>query len=235
MRRILSLLLIVAAIAAALVWAGSLDLGPVLITREGEQKMVLRLGSVAAVRTEPGLWWRIPVLDQVLTFDRRLQYFNAQPILIQTADAQPINVDYYVLWRIEDPRVFHESFPGGTSLAVDQIQRVVGADVQELIGQNSLDDVIHGKRSEIMEQMTVQANEALGKYGLHAADVRINRTELPQETNPGLCADADRARAAGPQGARRGRRGRPPDPRRGGPGRARAGRGGRARCRSAAR
>ncbi|NNL64963.1 MAG: protease modulator HflC [Myxococcales bacterium] len=182
MRRIFSLLLIVAAIAAALVWAGSLDLGPVLITKEGQQKMVLRLGSVAAVRTEPGIWWRIPLLDQVKTFDGRLQYFNAKPISIQTEDAQPIDVDYFVLWRIEDPRVFYESFPGGTSLAVDQIQRVVGADVQELIGQHSLDEVIHGKRTEIMEEMTAQANEALGKYGIHAADVRINRTELPQET-----------------------------------------------------
>jgi membrane protease subunit HflC len=181
-RRLLFLALVLTAAAAALVWAGSLGLGPVLITQEGEQKMVLRLGSVAAVRTEPGLWWRIPLLDDVLVFDKRLQYIDAQPLLIQTRDAQPINVDYYVLWRIRDPRTFYESFPEGQDWAVDQIQRVVGADVQELIGQHSLSEVITDKRVEIMKQMVVQGNEALGRYGIEAEDVRINRTELPPDT-----------------------------------------------------
>jgi membrane protease subunit HflC len=183
MRRALSLLLVSLAILAGLLFAGSRGIGPVLITREGEQKMVLRLGSVAAVRTEPGLWWRIPLLDDVLVFDRRLLYHNAEPILIQTEDAQPIKVDYYVLWRIEDPRVFYESFPGrGLDRAVDQIGRVVGADVQELIGQHNLDEVITSERTKIMSQMTEQANEALSRYGISVADVRINRTELPGDT-----------------------------------------------------
>jgi membrane protease subunit HflC len=183
MRRVLSVLLVGLAILAGLLFAGSRGIGPVLITREGEQKMVLRLGSVAAVRTEPGLWWRIPLLDDVLVFERRLLYFNAEPILIQTEDAQPINVDYYVLWRIEDPRRFYESFPArGMERAVDQIGRVVGADVQELIGQHNLDEVITSERTAIMEQMTQQANEALSRYGIGAADVRINRTELPEDT-----------------------------------------------------
>ncbi|MBW2448640.1 MAG: protease modulator HflC, partial [Deltaproteobacteria bacterium] len=182
MRRILYLGLVAAAIFAGLVWAGSLGLGPVLITNEGEQKMVLRLGSVATVRTEPGLWYRIPLLDDVLVFEKRLQYFNARPLLIQTRDAQPINVDYYVLWRISDPLRFYESFPGGTARAVDQIQRVVGADVQELIGQHSLDEVITSKRAEIMGAMTAKANEALTSFGIEAEDVRINRTELPPDT-----------------------------------------------------
>ena len=98
MRRLLSLGLVGLAIIAGLLFAGSRDLGPVLITHEDEQKMVLRLGSVATVRTEPGLWWRIPLLDDVLIFEKRLLYFNADPISIQTEDAQPIIIDYYVLW-----------------------------------------------------------------------------------------------------------------------------------------
>lgn len=182
MRRVLFGVLVLAALSAGLLWAGSFGMGPVLITREGEQKMVLRLGSVAAVRTQPGPWWKIPLLDQVVVYDRRLQYFNAPTLSIQTQDAQPLTVDYYVLWRIEDPRKFYESFPEGVPRAVDQIQRVVGADVQELIGQHDLAEIITSQRVEIMEQMTRQAREALARYGLHAEDVRINRTELPPET-----------------------------------------------------
>ena len=160
MRRMLSMLLVGLAIVAGLLFAGSRGIGPVLITHEDEQKMVLRLGSVAAVRTEPGIWWRIPLLDDVLVFEKRLLYFNADPISIQTEDAQPLNVDYYVLWRISDPQKFYESFPGGINIdrAVDQIRRVVGADVQELIGQHSLDEVITTERSAIMTEMTSQAN-----------------------------------------------------------------------------
>lgn len=184
MRRVLSLLLVVTAIVAGLLFAGSRGIGPVLITHEGEQKMVLRLGSVAAVRTEPGLWWRIPLLDDVLVFEKRLLYFNADPISIQTEDAQPLNVDYYVLWRIADPQKFYESFPGGINVdrAVDQIRQVVSADVQELIGQYSLDEVITTERATLTSRMTAQANEALARYGIAAEDVRINRTELPSET-----------------------------------------------------
>jgi membrane protease subunit HflC len=182
MRRVFFLGLLAAAILAGLLWAGSVDIGPVLITREGEQKMVLRLGSVATVRTEPGLWWRIPLLDDVLIFEKRLQYFNAKPLLIQTRDAQPINVDYYVLWRIADPLVYYQSFRTDTSRAVDQIQRVVGADVQELIGEHNLEEVITSKRAEIMRAMTDQANGALTSFGIEAEDVRINRTELPPDT-----------------------------------------------------
>jgi len=89
-------------------------------------------------------------------------------------------VDYYVLWRIADPQRFYESFPDGVRNAVEQIQRVVGADVQELIGQHSLDEVITSKRTDIMEQMTAQANDSLGSFGIEAKDVRINRTELPE-------------------------------------------------------
>lgn len=183
MRRTISFLIVGLAIVAGLLFAGSRNIGPVLITHEGEQKMVLRLGSVAAVRTEPGLWWRIPLLDDVLVFEKRLLYFNADPILIQTKDAQPINVDYYVLWRIADPRRFYESFPGGNvDRAVDQIGRVVGADVQELIGQYSLDEVITSERTALMKKMTEQAGEALARYGIQPEDVRINRTELPEAT-----------------------------------------------------
>lgn len=184
MRRLLSLALVGLAIVGGLLFAGSRGIGPVLITHEGEQKMVLRLGSVAAVRTEPGLWWRIPLIDDVLVFERRLLYFNADPISIQTEDAQPIIIDYYVLWQIEDPRLFYESFPGGVNVdrAVDQIRQVVGADVQELVGQYKLDEVITTERAALMEKMTSQANEALARYGISAEDVRINRTELPEET-----------------------------------------------------
>ena len=84
MRRVLSLLLVFLAVLAALAWAGSLGIGPMLITREGEQKMVLFFGNPVAVRTEPGAWWRLPLLTEVKVFDARYLPLNTPPAEVPT-------------------------------------------------------------------------------------------------------------------------------------------------------
>jgi membrane protease subunit HflC len=188
MRRAIVLLLVASAIGAALVWAGEIGWGPVVITREGEQKIVLLLGSPVSVQTKPGLSLRVPFASTVLRFDRRFLHFNSQPQQIQTGDAERPVIDHYVVWRIADPLKFFASFPSGMSQAEAQIDRVTRSDLREVIGQKTLAEVVTTEREQVMKAITEKSAASLAEFGIEVRDVRINRTELPPGTEENVYA-----------------------------------------------
>lgn len=174
------LLLVAAAAAAALIKAGEFGIGPVVVTREDEQKLILTLGDPRDEATTPGLTWRIPLLQEVRTFDRRWLHLNSKPRIVQTMDRERIVVDNYVIWRIADPLQFYKSFPMGIEKAELQIDREVGGSVREVIGRHGIPQVLTERRDAIMEEVTKLSAGSLQRFGIEVADVRINRTELPQ-------------------------------------------------------
>ncbi len=182
MRRLLFFGLIALAAFSALVYAGNLGWGPLVITREGEQKLVLVFGNVVSTLTKPGLSLRVPLISDVVTFDQRRLYLNAEPLPIQTRDEERIVVDDYVIWRIADPQAFYVSFPTGLPQAEAQIDRVVRADLREVVGRRTLAEILTTARSEIMESITRQSDGELRPAGIAIDDVRLNRTELPPGT-----------------------------------------------------
>ncbi len=188
MRRYLFGFLVVSAICAALVWAGEVGVGPVVITREGEQKVVLLFGSPVSVQTEPGLSLRVPLLSTVLTFDRRFLYSNSEPQQMQTRDAERPLVDHYVVWRIADPLKFFASFPSGMSQAEAQIDRVTRSDLREVVGTKTLAEVVTTERERVMQEITEKSAASLAEFGIEVRDVRINRTELPPGTEENVYA-----------------------------------------------
>jgi modulator of FtsH protease HflC len=188
MRRIVFGLLVVSAIFAALVWAGEVGVGPVVITREGEQKVVLLFGSPVSVQTEPGLSLRMPFVSNVIAFDRRFLYFNSEPQQMQTRDAERPVVDHYVVWRIADPLKFFASFPSGMSQAEAQIDRVTRSDLREVVGTRTLAEVVTTEREQVMRAITDKSAGSLAEFGIEVRDVRINRTELPGGTEENVYA-----------------------------------------------
>jgi membrane protease subunit HflC len=188
MRRLIFALLVLSAIFAAFVWAGEVGVGPVLITREGEQKIVLLFGSPVSVQTEPGLSLRVPFFSNVLTFDRRFLYFNSDPQQMQTRDAERPVLDHYVVWRIADPLKFFASFPSGMSQAEAQIDRVTRSDLREVVGTRTLEEVVTTERDQVMKAITDKSAASLAEFGIEVRDVRINRTELPAATEENVFA-----------------------------------------------
>ena len=188
MRRIIFGLLVVSAIFAALVWAGEVGVGPVVITREGEQKVVLLFGSPVSVQTGPGLSLRLPFVSNVLSFDRRFLYFNSEPQQMQTRDAERPVVDHYVVWRIADPLKFFASFPSGMTQAEAQIDRVTRSDLREVVGTKTLAEVVTTEREQVMRAITDKSAASLAEFGIEVRDVRINRTELPSGTEENVYA-----------------------------------------------
>jgi membrane protease subunit HflC len=187
MRRVLGILLIVAAALAALIWAGGFGWGPFVITHEDEQKIVLFLGQPISIQTKPGLSLR-PPFSEVRIYDRRYLYLNSRPQQMQTRDSEQPVIDHYVVWRISDPLRFLTSFPQGVSQAEGQIDRVTRSDVRDIVGQSTLEELVTTKRVPIMDEITEQSRKALAGFGIEIRDVRINRTELPHSIEENVYA-----------------------------------------------
>ncbi len=184
MRKLIVFLIVVFALVAGAVQLGNYDVGPVLITREDEQKLVFVRQSPRGEATEPGMTWRtgIPLIETVKSFDRRWLFLDSDSVIIQTRERVPLQVDNYVIWRIADPRTFDRSFPGGVTPAEARIDREVNARVREILGTKTLDEVVTTERAAILEAITEQSREALAPFGIEVGDVHIVRTDLPDKT-----------------------------------------------------
>jgi membrane protease subunit HflC len=209
MRRLLVLVLAAVGLAVAGIAAGNLGIPPVVITREGEQKLVLFLNEVRDI-TQPGISFAIPFSD-VRTFDSRWLYNSTAALQIQTKDGEPLLIDNYTVWRIESPLDFMKAFPGGMEPAEQRIDRVVRNGVREVIGRHTLAQVLSEQRVAIMEAVTAHSRQEVAAQGIAIADVRINRTELPPGTEESVYARmktererlAKKNRAEGDERARR--------------------------------
>ena len=144
MKRLIVLSVVLVGVFAGLVAAGNRGFGPVVITREDQQKIVLMFGEVRAV-TQPGLSFRIPLLETVQTFDRRWLHLTSEELPIQTNDGEQLLIDDYVIWRIDDPVAFRRAFPGGMRDAAQRIDRTVRDDVREAIGRHTRMEVLKDK------------------------------------------------------------------------------------------
>jgi membrane protease subunit HflC len=201
--------LVAGALALLAIAAGNLGIPPVVITREGEQKLVLLLGDVRNV-TRPGLSLAIPFVEVIRTYPSSWLYNSTDARGIQTKDGEQLVVDNYTVWRIADPSEFMRSL-ASVETAEQRIDRVVRDAVREVIGRHTLAEVLKDQRVAIMDTITANARKKLEGYGLQINDVRINRTELPPGTEESVYARmktererlAKKNRAEGDERARR--------------------------------
>ncbi len=179
--RFLFLVIVLGALIVATLWAAQIDQGPLVINQADEYRLVLRLGKPIAELTEaglPGMYYpRIPFLDEVQVFDKKIQYLNAAATEIEIAENERLIVDYFVLWQIDSPLDFRRSFPKGSAEAKKRIQRTVGSLVGNAVGTLTMAELL--ARAETLEDLDERATEELKSNGVRVIEVRINRTELP--------------------------------------------------------
>ncbi len=197
MKRLFLVIALLSTLAVALIAAGSRGIGPVLITQEGTQQIILRFGDVIN-ETEPGWSLRVPFLDEVKTYERRRLYLNTEQDVIQTKDQERVVVDNYAMWKIDDLTAFISSFPKGMQQAEKQMDRVVRAGVREIVARHTLAELLTDRRSEIMQAIRKRVADSFAGTGIAIHDVRINRTELPDAIEKNVYArmKTDRERLA---------------------------------------
>lgn len=145
-----------------------------------QQALLVRLGDPVRVVSAPGLHVKSP-FDTVIRFDNRnIEMKNAQPEEVTAADQERLVVDAFVRYRITDPRQFYRTL-GQETVAADRLDRIVNAALREEIGRSTSEEVIAGKRAQVMAAIRdrVAKQVAASNLGVQIIDVRIKRADLP--------------------------------------------------------
>jgi membrane protease subunit HflC len=145
-----------------------------------KQAIVLQLGEPLRTVQEPGLYLKLPFVQNVLYFDKRLLHYDASPKELLTRDKQQLVVDNYSRWRIVDPLQFYRTVRNEDG-AQSRLDDIVYSNVRETLGRHTLRDVVSERRSELMEQVTTKSDRKAREYGIEILDVRIKRADLPEK------------------------------------------------------
>jgi membrane protease subunit HflC len=186
---------IVIAIVVLLILA-SLSL---FIVDQRQNAIVFRLGEVVRVINQPGLYAKIPLLDNTRFFDTRiLTIDSAEPERFLTSEKKNVLVDLFVKWRITDVRAYYVSVGGDEARARTRLLQTINDSLRAEFGNRTVHEVVSGEREKIMELMRDRANEDASKIGVQVLDVRMKRVDLPQEVSESVYRrmEAERKRVA---------------------------------------
>jgi membrane protease subunit HflC len=161
--------------------------------------VVFQLGEVKRAISEPGLYFKVPMVQNVRYFEKRIITLdNADPERFITSEKKNVLVDSYIKWRIVDPQLYYISVGGDESRAKTRLNQTVNAGLREEFGKRTVHDVVSGERDKIMNQMREKADTDARKIGVQIVDVRLKRVELPTEVSEAVYRrmEAERKRVA---------------------------------------
>jgi len=144
------------------------------------QAVVVQLGDPVRTVQEPGLYVKLPFIQNVLYFDKRLLEYDASPKELLTKDKQQLVVDNYVRWRIHDPLQYYRTLRTESG-AQSRLDDVVYSNVRESLGRHTLRDVVNERRAALMQEVTSKSDKKAREYGIEIVDVRIKRADLPEK------------------------------------------------------
>ncbi len=174
MRSFLAVLVIALGIAAAGVYTSA------FIVHQNEQALVLRFGEPKHVIREPGLYWKVPVVDTVDYFSKLVLDLDTQPQEVTASDRKRIVVDAFARYRIIDPLLFYQSVRDERNVRT-RLAPILESALRRVLGESSFQDVVRDKREELMKRIATQVNTEGKDFGLEVVDVRIKRADLPTQ------------------------------------------------------
>ena len=157
-------------------------LGSMFVVREGQTAMVLNLGRVVRTDLDPGLHFKWPLVETAPVFDRRLQVLEAEPERYLTSERKDVSVDFFAVGRIDDARAFYRATGGDESVAVARLAPIIKDSLRNEINARTLQQVVSGDRSAIVNQQLVAINRGAATMGVTIIDLRIKRIELPTDS-----------------------------------------------------
>ena len=161
--------------------------------------IVFQLGEMIAVKTEPGLYFKVPLWHNVRYFDARILTMDSvEPERFITAEKKNVMVDSYVKWRIADVKQYYISVGGDEERAETRLMQTVNSSMREEFGKRTINEVVSGERDKIMEVLRTKADFDARKIGVEVLDVRLKRVDFPSEISDSVYRrmDAERKRVA---------------------------------------
>ncbi len=173
---------VLAVIGIIVIAAGIIVFSALFTVHQTQQALVLQFGNPIRAETEPGLKFKLPFVQNVTFFDRRILDLDppAQEIILN--DQKRINVDSFVRYKIVDPLEFRK-----TAQSDANFRQIFGgrlnAAVRSEVGKVLLGDMLSNKRDDVMQRITEQLKVQAPQFGIEVVDVRIGRTDLPETTS----------------------------------------------------
>ena len=184
------------------------------VVRQDQQALVLQFGDPVVVRNAPGadeagLFFKTPLIQDVVILDRKNIGLNMSDIEVLASDQRRLVVDAFVRWRINDPLKFYQRFRTESGAAA-QIDRFTESAIRAALGDVPVPEIVSGQRSELMDRIRTAVNENLGDTGVDIIDIRIRQADLPEQIAEGVYnrmrtarqQEAERIRAEGEEQAR---------------------------------
>ncbi|MCC8995900.1 MAG: protease modulator HflC [Nitrosomonas sp.] len=171
----------------------------IYIVDERQQAVLFQLGEVIDVKTSPGLYFKIPIAQNVLYFENRILTMDTdEPERFITSEKKNVLVDLFVKWRIIDVKQYYISVRGDEGLAQTRLAQTINASLRDEFGNRTVHDVVSGERDRIMEIMRQKADNDARTIGIEVVDVRLKRVDLPQEVSESVYRrmEAERKRVA---------------------------------------
>jgi membrane protease subunit HflC len=162
-----------------------------------ERAIVVQLGKPVRVVENPGLHFRLPFVQQVIFFERRILTYDAAPAEILTEDKKNLVVDNYTKWKIINPLRFYQTVRN-VSGAQTRLDDIIYSEIRVELGLHSLSQILSETREQIMRNVTVKSDKVAEAYGIKVVDVRIKRADLPAQNEQAVYGrmNAERERQA---------------------------------------
>jgi membrane protease subunit HflC len=178
-------------ILAVLGAAAALAYFSLFIVHQNEQALVLEFGKPKRVIDEPGLHWKIPVVESVDYFDKRILDLDTQPQEVTASDQKRIVVDAFARYRIVDPLRFYQAVRD-ERMVRSRLGPILESSIRRVLGSSTFQDVVRDRREDLMKLIAGQVNAEGKEFGLEVVDVRIKRADLPEQNSKNIY---DRMRA----------------------------------------
>jgi len=169
------------------------------VVDQRQNAIVFRLGEVVGVKTEPGLYFKLPVIQNVRFFDSRILTLDTvDPERFITAEKKNVMVDSFIKWRIVDVKQYYISVGGDEVRAKTRLLQTVNSSMREEFGKRTIHEVVSGERDEIMDVLRTKTDLDARKIGVEVLDVRLKRVDFPLEISDSVYRrmDAERKRVA---------------------------------------
>ncbi len=153
--------------------------------RETEQAIILQLGKKQRVVQDPGIHIKIPFLQNIVFFDKRILDFDAAIQEVPTADQKQLVIDSYARYRITDPYKFYQAVQSENGLKV-RLDSIINSSLREIIGSATMAQILTPERANIIGKFATKVADTTRELGVEVIDVRINRIDLPTENSQAI-------------------------------------------------
>lgn len=176
MRALLATLIVAVGAAAAAAYLA------LFIVHQNEQALVLEFGKPIKVITTPGLHWKIPVVQTVDYFDKRILDLDTRPQEVTASDQKRLVVDAFTRYRIVDSLKYYQTVRNEARLR-QTLSSIIDSSLRRVLGAATFTDVVRDKREDLMKRITTLVNEEGKDLGIEVVDVRIKRADLPEQNS----------------------------------------------------